>query len=185
MALVGLKNLVYAVMTDEKTETYGAVKSIAGAIDADIKPSINSSDLYADDGLSETRSALGKIEVSLTVKDVPKTALTDLLGHTVDANGVLIKKSSDNAPYVAIGFKSLKSNGEYRYKWLFKGKFTLPEEKHKTQEEKLEYQTQQITATFMRREKDEQWEASVDSDDTGIGETVISGWFTKVYGETA
>jgi len=58
---------------------------------------------------------------SLRLKILTSTPRSVLLGHSV-TGGVLIKKSTDTAPYVALGFKSKKSNGSYRYVWLYKGK---------------------------------------------------------------
>lgn len=185
MALIGLDNLVYVKMTDEKAETYDSlIHKIPGIIEASIEPSVNTASLYADDGLHETATSLGQITVSLNIAQIPTKAVADLLGHKVDAQGVLVKSSDDVAPYVAIAFRSRKSNGEYRYKWLFKGKFSLPKESHKTQEENISYQTETIEGVFMRRATDKQWEASIDSDDSTITESVVTNWFTKPYDGT-
>ena len=185
MALIGLDSLHYVVMDDETLETYSSsVKKIPGIIEANIEPTVNTASLYADDGLHETATSLGEITVSLNVAQFPTEVVSELLGHEVDAQGVLVKTSEDVAPYVAIGFRSRKSNGEYRYKWLFKGKFGLPKEGHKTLEENISYQTETIEGVFMRRHTDKQWEASIDSDDSSVTESVITNWFTKPYDGT-
>lgn len=44
-----------------------------------------------------------------------------LLGNAVDDNGVLVRTATDKPPYFAVGFKSEKSNGKYRFVWLYKG----------------------------------------------------------------
>jgi phi13 family phage major tail protein len=72
-----------------------------------------------------------------------------LLGSTVNEDGVLELSASDQAPYVALGFESEKSNGETRYVWLYKGKFSLPETSNKTKADKPEFQTEKISGVFI------------------------------------
>jgi phi13 family phage major tail protein len=182
---VGLKNLHYAPLTkdDQAGVTYSTPIKIAGAIEAKITPQTNSSTLYADDGAAETSSAMGEVLVEINIKSLPTDVQKALLGHTLNSDGVLIKKSDDVAPYVAIGFQSANSDGSIKYVWLYKGKFELPEENYKTKSENVEYQTPTTKATFVKREFDNAWQASVNSGDTGIKAGVIPGWFTAVYKE--
>jgi phi13 family phage major tail protein len=183
MAIVGLKDLHYALLTkdDSTGVTYSTPKKIIGAINAKISPKSNTETLYADDGPSETATALGEIDVELEVKDIPLSVQAELLGHTL-SNGVIVKKAEDVAPYVAIGFRSEKSNGKFRYKWLYKGKFSLPEEDYSTKEDKPKFQTPKIKATFIKREFDGAWEATGDEDETGF--TAGATWFDVVYEPT-
>jgi phi13 family phage major tail protein len=64
---------------------------------------------------------------------------------------------------------------------LYKGKFSLPESSSKTKGDKVDFQTEKISATFIARQNDGKWKAQVDSDDENIGAGVISGWYTTVY----
>jgi phi13 family phage major tail protein len=176
---VGLKDLYYAVMTND--ETYDAPVRIAGAIEAKITPSSNTATLYADDGPSETVTTLGEIKVELDVKDVPSVAQAALLGHKLNTDGVLLKSSDDIAPYVAVLFRSKKSNGKYRYVTLYKGKFDLPDQDYKTAEDKPAFQNPKITGTFIKRDKDGLWQAIGDEDETGFDSTKATAWFTSVY----
>jgi len=187
MATIGLKNLVYAKLTkdDNTGVTYDTVNTIAGAIDAKITPTTNTDNLYADDGVAETVTSMGEISVELEVSDLPVNVLADLQGHTVDTNGTLIKKSTDQAPYVAIGFKSKKSNGKYKYVWLYKGKFSLVEEEYHTNEDKANFSTPKLKGTFVKRVYDEAWQATADEDATGFTQAVADSWFTSVYEENA
>lgn len=182
MATIGLKNLVYSKLTkdDEVGVTYSEVKKIAPAINARISPKTEISNLYADDGAVETVTSLGEIEVELEISDLPIDIQADLQGHTVNA-GVIIKKSTDTAPYVAIGFKSEKANGSYRYKWLYKGKFSLFEEEFKTKEDKVEFQTPKLKATFVKRLFDDAWEATADEDAVDFNPLTATNWFTSVF----
>ena len=142
---------------------------------------LNSVTLYADDQAIETAESMGDIEVEVEVNDIPNDILVELLGLTKDANGVIINSSNNTSPYIAIGFRSLKSNGKYRYVWLYKGKFQLPTDNYKTKGESAEFQSTTISAKFVSRTKDGKWKAQVDEDDEGIGVGVVDGWFASVY----
>lgn len=181
---VGLRDIHYALLkSDDSTGVvYEKPEKIAGAINASVSPTTNSETLYADDGPAETATALGEITVELNVKDLPLEVQAALLGHKLE-NGVLLKSASDNTPYVALGFKSLKSNGAYRYVWLYKGKFGLPEQEFQTKEDTPAFQTPTISGTFIKREFDDLWQAMGDEDETGF--TAGSTWFTEVYDPAA
>lgn len=182
MAIVGLKDVVYCIMTDEENEIYSIeVKKLAGAIDMSIQPSVDVAELYADDGLDESASEFSKASISFQIKDIPTEAKCELLGHTYTKFGGAVKKGTDQAPYVAIGFKSKLSKGGYRYKWLTKVKFTLPDEAHKTKGEKLEFQTPTINGTAMRRKRDEVWEDERDTTNALFTKEKQSIYFDKPY----
>jgi phi13 family phage major tail protein len=182
MAQVGLRNVHYAVLTkdDATGVTYNTIKPIPGVVTAKISPKSNSATLYADDGPAETATTIGEIDVDLEFSDLPVDIQADLLGHTVDENGVLVKKSTDNAPYVAIGFVSQKSSGKDLYVWLLKGMAQVPELNLKTKEDKPDFGTTTISFTFVRRTFDNAYQAVGDEDDTTF--TGGATWFDKVWG---
>lgn len=179
---VGLKDVHYAIMQED--ETYATPKKLIGAISATISPTTNTETLYADDQAYEVASSLGDISVEMNVANIDAEDLKELLGHKINADGVLVKSSEDNAPYVALGFRSKKSNGKYRYTWLYKGKFQPEEQNYETKKDSPAFQTPTISGTFIPRETDKQWQAQVDEDDTGVKPEVITNWFTSVYEET-
>lgn len=173
---IGMKDLYYAKLTkdDATGVTYEAPTLITGAISAKISPKSDTQTLYADDGAFETASQLSEISVELELADLPLTVQAALLGHTV-SNGVLEAKSTDQAPYVAIGWRSLKSNGKYRYYWLLKGKFEIPDDESQTKEDKANFQTAKIKGTFVCRIYDGKWKLVGDEDESGFSAT---GWFS-------
>ncbi|SKA89706.1 phage major tail protein, phi13 family [Clostridium sp. USBA 49] len=173
---IGMKDLYYAKLTkDDKTGvTYETPELISGAISAKISPKSDTQTLYADDGAFETTSQLSEITVEIEMADLPLTAQSELLGHTL-TEGVLEAKNTDVAPYVAIGFRALKSNGKYRYYWLLKGKFEIPDDESQTKEDKAKFQTAKIKGTFVSRIYDGKWKLVGDEDETGFDAT---GWFS-------
>ncbi len=180
--LIGLRDLHYALLTkdDSTGVTYSAPVKIAGATQANINPNSSTEVLFADDGPMETASALGMIELEMIAADFPLDVQAVLLGHTVGANGVLTRKSSDIPPWVAIGFKALKSNGAYRFVWLLKGKFNQPEQNHETRGDSVNFQTPTLNGAFVKRDKDDAWILQTDEDMTGYQESIGTGWFSQV-----
>lgn len=178
MATIGLRDVYYSkLLTDPVggTATYEKPKRLAGAISANINPNSSSATLFADDGPADTAATLGEISLELNVADIPLETQAELLGHTVD-DGVLKKKGGDVPPWVAIGFRTLKSNGSYRYYWLNKGKFATPEEDLKTKGDSIEFTTPTISGSFVKRDSDDEWQRQADADDTASA-TAIGKWF--------
>jgi len=180
---VGLKNLYYAVLTkdDATGVSYLAPVKIAGAINAKISPKSNTEVLYADDGPDETATALGEIDVEFEAKDISLADQAALLGHSI-VGGVMLKKATDVAPYVALGFMSKKSNGQYRYIWLTKGMFALPDQEYATGEDKPKFQTPKLKGTFVKRAYDDLWQRIADEDHPDYVASIGANWFNSVEG---
>ena len=194
---IGCDNLVYAKMTTEDTESaapvYGTVTPALGVMSVNINPNGAQETLFADDGPMETASTLGKIEVEIQKSELTTQNKADLLGHQIDAKGALVYGDSDVPPWVAIGFRTLKSNGNYRYVWLYKGKFTEPEDANETKGDSINFQTDTISGQFTRLnmsytlngKKVRPWKYEIDQDSEGADEGTVSSWFTKPVMPTA
>ena len=181
--IIGLKNLYYAILTTDTASalTYETPVRIVGAIEAKINPNASMDTLFADDGPMDTISTLGKIEVEIKQSDLPMNVLAALLGHAI-TSGVLIKKSSDVPPWVAIGFQSLKSNGYYKYIWLTKGKFSVPEQSFETKGESINFQPPSIKGNFVKREFDQEWMRETEEDYVDYTASIGTNWFASVDG---
>lgn len=179
---IGLKDLYYAklVSDDSFGATYTSPTKIIGAVQANINPNASMETLFADDGPMETAASLGQISLELIAADLPLDVQAALLGHTVGGDGVMLRKASDVPPWVAIGFKSLKSNGKYRFVWLVKGKFSMPEQKHETKGDKVAFQTPTIQGAFVKRDYDDVWQKITDEDGANYTPAIGAVWFTAV-----
>ena len=183
MAQVGLNDLHFALLTaDTKEElTYEVPESMIGAINATINPTVNTQEVYADDQLWESISALGKIDVEVETADLPLEIRAKILGNKIE-EGVLIENKSDVPPHIALGFKSLKSNGKYRYLWLLKGVAQPMAEDFTTKKDSVEHKTPKIKLTFMPRLHDGDWKRT--GDEEGVDFVGGDTWFEKVPGDT-
>jgi phi13 family phage major tail protein len=189
---IGCDNLVYAIMTTEETATTNAVYDVPtaapGVMSITVNPNASQETLFADDGPMETATTLGKIEVEIQKNELTTQNKADLLGHAIDADGALVFGDSDVPPFVAIGFRSLKSNGEYRYVWLYKGKFTDPEDKLETKGDGISFQSDTFKGQFVKLSKPvtvngrsiRPWKYELDGDHAGANEAAMASWFTAV-----
>ena len=191
MATIGLDKLYYAKITEDANgdETYETPKQLAKAIKADLSVELAEAILYADDGAAEIVKEFKSGKLSLEVNDIGALAAEDLTGAKLDDNKVLISASEDGGDAVAIGFRAKKANGKYRYFWLFRVKFGIPETNLQTKGDNITFQTPTIEGTVMRRNKvdgkgQHPWKAEVNEDDSGVETSTITGWFTEVYEPT-
>ena len=189
MATIGLDRLYYALITESPStgdETYGTPVMLAKAISAELSVELAEATLYADDGAAEIIKEFKNGKLSLGVDDIGRKAAETLTGANADENGVLISASEDGGTPVAIGFRAKKANGKYRYFWLYRVKFGVPNTNLATKGDSISFQTPTIEGTISRRNKldgngNHPWKAEVNADDDGVDATTISGWYTSVY----
>jgi phi13 family phage major tail protein len=177
--IVGLEDLYYALLTSDGSDgaVYGTPVKITGAITANVKPNASSATLFGDNAPLDTASQLGNIDLELSAADLPLETQAAILGHDSVSGGVLLKKSTDTPPWLAIGFKGKKSNGNYRYVWLVKGKFREHDDNYETQKDSVNYQPPTINGNFVAREYDKVWKKVADEDATGYTDAGDT-WFT-------
>ena len=190
---IGCDNLVYAKMTTEDTPiaapVYDEITSAPGVMHININPNASLATAFYDDGPGETASTLGNIEVEIQKNALTPQNKADLLGHTIDANGGVVYADNDTPPWVAVGFRTLKSNGKYRYVWLYKGRFADPEDNNETKADSINFQSDTIRGQFVKLNypvavatglSKRVWKYEVDADSTDANEVTIGTWFEDV-----
>lgn len=188
MATIGLDKLYYAKITEDDAgeETYSTPTQLAKAMTADLSVELNEATLYADDGAAEIVKEFKSGTLSLGVDDIGNTVASDLTGATIDANKVVVSTSEDGGEPVAVGFRAKKSNGKYRYYWLYRVKFGIPATNLATKGDSITFSTPTIEGTILRRNKADAfgkhpWKAEVTEGDTGVTASVITDWYKQVY----
>lgn len=188
MATIGLDKLYYAKITENENgeETYGTPTQLAKAISAELSVELAEAILYADDGASEIVKEFKSGTLSLGVDDIGSEAASSLTGAVIDSNKVLISSSEDGGGAVAIGFRAKKANGKYRYFWLYRVKFGIPETNLETKGDSITFSTPTIEGTVLRRNKADTegrhpWKAEVTEGAEGVAVDTISGWYESVY----
>jgi phi13 family phage major tail protein len=191
---VGLDSLYVAAVTADSASAYtaGSPTYLAPAAEASLEPTTSFEIQYADDQPYDVMTAEGDTKVKLVITGIDMATLAAITGRIYDAATGRMYDNGGSAPYYALGFRSLKSNGSYRYFWFLKGKFDMPKEEIATKGEKPEPKTLELTFTAIRTTykwtigsvTDSHKRVMGDSDATGFSGTT---WFSQVqvYGATS
>lgn len=185
---VGLKNVVIAPLTvdTEETLTYGALQAVAGAMEASITPENADPDVqFCDDIEFDVLYPDPELSFKTKMADIPLAIQEMIFGNTIDDNGVLIRKASDKPPYFAVGFKSEKSNGKFRYIWLFKVRAKPVTENYATKEGgTITRQTGDVEWTAIKRTHDGAYQAVADEDENAFTAAKGATFLATVYEPT-
>jgi phage major tail protein, phi13 family len=198
MATIGLDKLYYATITEATSastgveigdESYGTPVQLAKAISADLSIDLAEATLYADDTAAEVIKEFKSGKITLKVDDIGSAAAEKLTGVCIDDNGVVVSAGEDGGAPVAIGFRAKKANGKYKYFWLYRVKFGIPATNLATKGDSITFSTPTIEGTVIRRNKKDAnnrhpWKAEVTEGETGVTQSVITGWYSSVYEPT-
>ena len=149
MANIGLTNIWFSKLTEGAggVANYEGATNLGKAVSCSVSITNNEAKLYGDDTLAESDTSFSSGTITLGVTDDDETVFAPLLGHTIDANGEVVKTTNDAAPYVGIGRIVTKMvNGVYKYKveFLYKVKFSEPSRDENTKGESIEFGTPSI-----------------------------------------
>lgn len=182
---IGLKNLVIAPITkDDETETiYDGVQKVAGSIEATITPENNDPDVqYADDIEYEVVYPDPELTFKTKLADVPLAIQKVIFGNRIDDNGVLLRGSTDQPPYFAVGFKSEKSDHTFRYVWLYKVRAKPMGEEYGTKEgATINRKTPEVEWTAIKRTSDGEYQAVADEGQNGFTAEKGATFLDTVY----
>jgi phi13 family phage major tail protein len=183
MALKGLKNLHYAVITaeDNASITYDTPKALGPAMAFNMTPSINRGNLRADDKVLFSDASKGPMAVTLNTAYLDKEVEAEILGKTVHTNGLVSDNVSDQPPYIAIGGQAENARGGYDYFWLYRVKLSPSEEAMNTKQETPEYSTPNLTGEAIPRMHDGEEKTKAWSEDASITDkSIFDEWFNTV-----
>ena len=152
---IGLDELHFAEITEnsEGYENYGVPRRIAGAINASLAINTAETQLKADGECIDTVTVFDGGTISINVCDIGADIAAKLLGARIDKNGVLVQAKENKPKPVAVGFRSLKSDGNYKFVWLYRVVFGFPASDHNTNSETVSFTTQRIEGKIYRRNR--------------------------------
>lgn len=193
---IGCDHLVVAKLTkDNGTDlTYETPVRLPGLMKIGIVPNSSNATAFYDNGPGETATTMGAIEVTVDKNALSASEQALLLGKNIDAKGVIISGSDDVPPEVALGFRTLKSNGKFKYVWLYKGTFAEPESEVETKGESINFQATTLKANFVKVNKmmtfnladnktitKQPWKVELDAEGENADATTMTKWFDAVY----
>lgn len=138
----GFRDLYIAEVLQDDADAYvvDTPERLAPAATASIKHATNSETQYADDAPFDELVAEGASEIELEITNLPAEMDAKLNGQVFDAPSGRVYDSADptSAPFFALGYRSKKTNGSYRYFWYYKTRFRKPDSDHASVSDKPE-----------------------------------------------
>lgn len=149
---IGLDNLYFALVTQDDSAAYvaGTPEYLAPSANATMEPQSSFTIQYADNQPYDVMTVEGETKVTLEVTGLSLAQLGIIIGRAFDSATGRLYDNGGVPPYIALGFRSMKSNGHYRYFWLLKGKFSMPKEEVATLADKPDPKTLTLEFTAMR-----------------------------------
>jgi len=185
---IGLDSLYVAEVLVDSAATFTADTPawLAPAAEASQEPATSFQIQYADDQPYDVATAEGESKIGLKITGLDLEMLAQITGKVFDPTTGRMYDNGGSAPFMALGFRSLKSNGGYRYYWFLKGKFDMPKEAIATLADKPDPKTLDLTYTAIRTVH--KWSLGggvTDSVKRVVGDTdtdafSATGWFTQV-----
>lgn len=155
------------------TVTYSNARLLARGVSVNLAPtSSDDNKFYADNVAAESDSGtFTGGEVTLTVDGLFLESYKMIRGiGEARADGWTVEGKNTAVPYMGIGYITRWMSGGvtgYTPTILCKTKFNIPEEAANTQEDAIDWQTQELTATLMRDDSaDEAWKLIGEDFDT-------------------
>ncbi|WP_291568543.1 major tail protein [Clostridium sp. UBA2485] len=184
-ARINVKNMVYAILTKDDTQTveYGPVKPFAKAMQIQVTPSVSSGTLYGDGIKQEVIGKLTGLTVVADINKLPIDVRTEILGITYE-NGVATDKAGDEAKEIALGYLVEQTGDTDEYIWLLKGRPQPYASTVQQQTDNINFSTDSVTIEFVPREHDEEIRKFADSADLAFTKEMQDKWFLSVPGST-
>ena len=179
---VGLKDFhVCKILTDEvgSGATYESPVRIPGIISATMSTERSTESYYSDDIVEETFSSFNSISLEVEVSNLSQSERALLLGQTVK-KGVSAASADDTASEVGIMFRSKRTNGQYRYVALTRGKFVEPSESFATESDSLSPQTMTLTFTGIPLQCNGIYKITADEGETDLPSNYLKNFFTEM-----
>lgn len=174
---INIKNLVYAPLTSDTKAacTYGDIKRLAGLKSIQLTPTVATGEDYNDGAKDFNISKITGYELSVESSKIPVDARAELLGHRINADGILIISTNDQPIDVAIGYEIELAENRRELVWLLKGKVQPYAQTVNQSEKDIKVASDSTKFVFVKREFDDNFQA--------VGDTSIST-FTDVKAET-
>ncbi len=183
---IGLDSLYVALVTADSASAYtaGTPEYLAPAAEASQEPASAMKVDYYDDQPFDISSSEGETKIALKISALPPERQAQITGKTYDASTGRVYDNGGTPPDMALGFRSMKSNGKYRYYWFLKGRFSTPKEEAATKTDSpeskpatLEFTALRTIYKFTDANNDSVKRVFGDEDSTNFSGT---GWFTQV-----
>lgn len=178
----GLKNVYYAVATDDGTGTLTYATPVAwpGAVSLSLSANGDTNDFYADNGIYFKVSANTGYEGDFESALIPDSFRVDVLGEVLDTKGFYVEKAGAPTVEFALLFQFEGDVNATRH-CFYRCTAARPAVNGSTTTATVEPQTESLTITAMPRINDD----LVKSRCPATAATPYGAWFTTVQEPTA
>jgi phi13 family phage major tail protein len=149
---VGVDQLYIAEILEDSAAAYTAdtPQWLAPLANLSQEPAVNSETQYADNQAYDAMSSVGETAITATITNLPAEMYAAITGSVFDATTGRVYENEGAPPEYALGFRSLKSNGKYRYYWFPRVKFGIPKEEAATKTDTPEFKTRELVITALK-----------------------------------
>jgi len=149
---VGVDMVYIAEVTQDDAAGYvaGTPEWLAPVAELTAEPSTNTETQYADNQAYDVMSSVGPTAINVNVTDLPAEIQAKLTGSKFDSTTGRVYENEGVAPYFAFGFRTLKSNGAYRYYWYPKCQFSVPKDEASTKKDTPEFKNKVLVLTALK-----------------------------------
>lgn len=185
---IGVDQVYIAEVNTDTVATWDAdtPEYLAPVAEIKLEPNVSSETQYADDGPYDVMTGEGETKITVTLTGVPAEMLAKLTGEIFDPATGRVSERGATAPWIALSFRSQKSDGGYRYYQFAKGRFTKPKQSAVTRGEKPDPQTVELEYSAVKTTHPFSMYGSVTDGfkviwgDSGTTNFSATGWFTSV-----
>lgn len=133
-SVLGVDSLYYALVTGDDSSAYaaGTPAVLAPLASISFKPKTGQKTQYFDNKAMESLFSEGESEAEIEIQGLPLDKKAILLGKTFDAVNKRMYEDGGIPPYIALGYRALKTDGSYKYYWYLKCVFAPPDEEAST-----------------------------------------------------
>ena len=165
-----VKNCQYAPVSVDNSTTYtiGTVVPLPDLRTIDITFLTATGELYGDGKLAAKDAKLTGAQAKIGINKIPQAARADMLGHTVDSNGIMHVKTTDVQKQIAVYAELELNNGGYEAVWLLSGKCEPINITGNQAEGNINYTTDELTINFIARKKDSEVIQQADTDNASF-----------------
>lgn len=177
---INIKNPVYAEVTSDTEEgtTYGGVKSLGEAQQAQITAAVASGQLHGNGAIVDSSAILTGMSLVLSTTKIPIEAQADIYNYDVN-DGVVQVKAGVEPKYIAVGYEVEQTNGKRELVWLLKGRPQPLNSDVKQSEGNINYSTDSLTVDFVRRKSDNMLKFFADESNPELTKAQADAWFDE------
>jgi len=181
-ATISVNKLHYALVTtnSESRYVYGTPKRILGINKISINPNPDTDSIKTNTAQMRKPALLGLIEIDFISVNITPEQRAEMLGHTIDVDGVEHHAYDNKSPLIALGFESEKSNGKKKFVWILAGRMKENVSDYITRGNSVELSIPKMVGFFRHCKKTKDWKIVLDEDSVNFNQTKADSWYTTI-----